>query len=635
MTRARIGAIAWAATAVAAIAFAVTPILWMILTSVKSNREITQETSLVPQALTATNYISLFDGRDFASYLTNSVIVTAASVAIALILGTQAAYVLARFRLRGGLHRYIGFSLLMVRLMPPIVIIIPLFLAVQQLGLLNTQLSLIVIYAAFNVTIVVWMMESFFREIPVDLEEAAMVDGDTRFTAFRRIVLPLAAPGLVATGIFAVITTYNEFLFALVLTSTPAAETMPVGAADPDRPDQRGLGGDERGRRHRGAAHRRVLAVRPEAPRARPDDGCREVSSAPRLSDVARAAGVSLATASRALTGRGSVADATRDRVRETAARLEFRPSAAGQSLRTRSTRMIGFIVPDIGSGFYANALKGAQHRLQAAGYQTILMDTDEQPERERAALLALAAGRVDGFIVCSSGGDGSTIRTIERRFRLPVVGFDNVVEGVGSGRVTLANEAGIQLLIGHLAGTHGHRRIGYVGGIESETSGAERLAGYEVGMLRSGLRIDPAWVRPGDWTEAAGRRETAALVEADEPVSAIVYPAFDLALGGLRALRDRGLSVPGDVAVVCFDDSDAAPLLDPPLTVLARRDREIGDLAASMVLRALEHTDAGPMDVRIAMELAIRQSCGCAPPPPAGRIATGATPAIGGTRVR
>jgi multiple sugar transport system permease protein len=231
VTRNRLGGIAWLVAALAAIAFAVTPILWMILTSLKSNREITQETSLVPQALTTANYVSLFSGREFGSYLANSVIVTAVSVAIALILGTQAAYVLARFRLRAGMHRYVGFSLLMVRLMPQIVIIIPLFLVAQQFGLLNTQLSLIIVYAAFNVTIVVWMMESFFREIPIDLEEAAMVDGDTRFAAFRRIVLPLAAPGLVATGIFAVITTYNEFLFALVLTSTPAAETMPVGAA--------------------------------------------------------------------------------------------------------------------------------------------------------------------------------------------------------------------------------------------------------------------------------------------------------------------------------------------------------------------------------------------------------------------
>ena len=231
MTRDRLAGIAWAVGALVALAFAVVPLLWMVLTSVKTNREITQDTSLIPQALTTANYVSLFSGREFAAYLTNSIIVTFVSVAIALILGTQAAYVLARFRLRGGMQRYVGFSLLMVRLLPPIVIIIPIFLVAQGVGLLNTRLSLIVVYAAFNVTIVVWMMESFFREIPVDLEEAAMVDGDTRFTAFRRIVLPLAAPGLVATGIFAAITTYNEFLFALVLTSTPAAETMPVGAA--------------------------------------------------------------------------------------------------------------------------------------------------------------------------------------------------------------------------------------------------------------------------------------------------------------------------------------------------------------------------------------------------------------------
>ncbi len=231
MTKGRLSGIAWAVAALTAIAFAIIPLLWMILTSLKTNREITQDTSLIPESLTIGNYVSLFNGREFGAYLTNSIIVTSVSVAIALILGTQAAYVLARFRLRGGMHRYVGFSLLMVRLLPPIVIIIPIFLVAQQLGLLNTQLSLIVVYAAFNVTIVVWMMESFFREIPVDLEEAAMVDGDTRFTAFRRIVLPLAAPGLVATGIFAMITTYNEFLFALVLTSTPAAETMPVGAA--------------------------------------------------------------------------------------------------------------------------------------------------------------------------------------------------------------------------------------------------------------------------------------------------------------------------------------------------------------------------------------------------------------------
>jgi multiple sugar transport system permease protein len=223
--------VAWVMGVILAVIAAVTPLVWMVLTSLKSNREITQDGTVIPTVFTVENYISLFSGRQFGSYLFNSVVITSLSVLVALVIGTQAAYALARFRLVGGLERYLGPALLIVRLLPPIVIIVPIFLAAQQLGLLNSRLSLIVVYATFNVTIVVWMMESFFREIPVDLEEAAMVDGDTRFTAFRRIVLPLAAPGLVATGIFTVITTYNEFLFALLLTSTPAAETMPVGAA--------------------------------------------------------------------------------------------------------------------------------------------------------------------------------------------------------------------------------------------------------------------------------------------------------------------------------------------------------------------------------------------------------------------
>ena len=122
-------------------------------------------------------------------------------------------------------------ALLTLRIVPTVVILVPVYLLILQLKLIDTWAGLILVYTAFNITFCVWMMESFFREIPVDLEEAAMVDGDSRLTAFRRIVLPLARPGLVATAIFAVIVTYNEFLFALVLTSTPAAETMPVGAA--------------------------------------------------------------------------------------------------------------------------------------------------------------------------------------------------------------------------------------------------------------------------------------------------------------------------------------------------------------------------------------------------------------------
>ncbi|MFO1055390.1 MAG: carbohydrate ABC transporter permease [Dongiaceae bacterium] len=207
------------------------PIYWMVAASLKSNPEITQDATLYPHAPTLDNYRHLFSEKQFGDYLLNSVAVTAASVALALVTGSLAAYAIARFHLRFRLERFVGLSLLTLRIVPPVVILIPVYLLMLSLGLLDTWLGLIIVYTAVNITFCVWMMESFFREIPVDLEEAAMVDGDSRFAAFRKVTLPLAAPGLAATAIFAVIVTFNEFLFALVLTATPRAMTMPRGTA--------------------------------------------------------------------------------------------------------------------------------------------------------------------------------------------------------------------------------------------------------------------------------------------------------------------------------------------------------------------------------------------------------------------
>jgi multiple sugar transport system permease protein len=216
---------------VLALVWTLVPIVWMVETSIKSNKEISQDGTLYPHTPTLENYRNLFNNHYFGDYLTNSIVVTTASVIISLVVGTLGAYAVARFRLWRRAERRAAVFLLLARIVPAIVIVIPAFLIAERLSLLNTWTSLIVLYTAFNVSFVVWMMESFFREIPLDLEEAAMVDGDSRMTAFRRVVLPLAAPGMVATAIFAVIVTYNEFLFALTLTATPAAQTMPVGAA--------------------------------------------------------------------------------------------------------------------------------------------------------------------------------------------------------------------------------------------------------------------------------------------------------------------------------------------------------------------------------------------------------------------
>lgn len=207
------------------------PVYWMVNTSLKAQVEIfATAPTLWPQKPTLENYLSLFTRRNLGAYLLNSVIVVGSSVFLALAIGSLAAYALARFRF-GRIHEQISFWILAPRMLPPIAVVVPIFLILQQVGLINKHLGLILVYTAFDLPFVVWMMRSFFQEIPLDLEEAAMVDGASRLRSFWEIVLPLAAPGLVATAIFSVIVTYNEFFFALILTSTPAAATLPVGTA--------------------------------------------------------------------------------------------------------------------------------------------------------------------------------------------------------------------------------------------------------------------------------------------------------------------------------------------------------------------------------------------------------------------
>jgi multiple sugar transport system permease protein len=205
------------------------PVYWMVSTSLKNQVEVfTSPPTLWPQDLTLANYVSLFTRRHLGTYLLNSLVIVGSAVLLSLVMGSLAGYSLARF---SRLQQRLNFWVLAPRMIPPVALVVPLFLMLQEIGLINKKLGLILVYTAFNLPFVAWMMRSFFQEIPVDLEEAAMVDGASRLRSFRDIVLPLAAPGLAATAIFSLIITYNEFFFALILTSTPAAATLPVGTA--------------------------------------------------------------------------------------------------------------------------------------------------------------------------------------------------------------------------------------------------------------------------------------------------------------------------------------------------------------------------------------------------------------------
>jgi multiple sugar transport system permease protein len=217
---------------IAALLVTLAPIYWMVTISFK--REVDQF-AVPPRwfsfSPTLEHYVDAFVARSFGQYLFNSLFVAASSTICALILGTLAAYALARFRLPYRLDRKLALWILSTRMFPAIVTAVPLFLIMRDLRLVNTRLALVIVYTGFNLPFVVWMMRGFFAEVPRDLEEAALVDGDSRLGAFWRVSLPLVMPGLAATAVFCLIVSWNEFLFALVLTQTDDAMTLPVGIA--------------------------------------------------------------------------------------------------------------------------------------------------------------------------------------------------------------------------------------------------------------------------------------------------------------------------------------------------------------------------------------------------------------------
>jgi DNA-binding LacI/PurR family transcriptional regulator len=338
-------------------------------------------------------------------------------------------------------------------------------------------------------------------------------------------------------------------------------------------------------------------------------------SAAPTLADVAAEAGVSQATASRALAGSPLVNEHTRRRVGEVAERLRFQPNRLARSLRSGATMAVGLVVPDVGASFYASALKSAQDAFEAAGYHVLVLNTGRAAERERDALRTLRAHQVDGLLVATSGG--------YEDIGVPAVFFDNVPAQGGGAAVAMDNAGGVRLLVEHLVAVHGHERIAYVGPPEAVGTGAagllqgvgrERLEAFRDAVGRAGLPLPPEYVRtsePASFEEDA-RVAAGELVALAQPPTAMVGGADTLATGLLRGLREAGRRVPQDVALVSFDEPVSADLLDPPMTSLDRHDRDLGRMAAEALLRALRGDERRPGIVRVPAALSVRRSCGC-----------------------
>ena len=213
----------------AACAWSLAPFCWQLLTSVKPTAELESLPPLLPSAPTLVHYQAIFAGHPFARLLANSFLVSAAATLLALCLGSLAAFALAKLRPPGRsatLAAVVALSML-----PPVATVSPLFVLAGAAGLRDTLTGLVLVYAGFALPLAVWLMAQFFRGVPDELYIAARVDGCSALGAFAKVMLPLAAPGLTATGLLVFVFCWNEFLYALTLTSSVAARTVPVGIA--------------------------------------------------------------------------------------------------------------------------------------------------------------------------------------------------------------------------------------------------------------------------------------------------------------------------------------------------------------------------------------------------------------------
>ncbi|MCT9078825.1 LacI family DNA-binding transcriptional regulator [Streptomyces fulvoviolaceus] len=354
------------------------------------------------------------------------------------------------------------------------------------------------------------------------------------------------------------------------------------------------------------------------------------------MADVARSAGVSVATVSHVLNDTRPVLPHTRQAVLDAIDELGYTPNTLARSLVTSRTRSIGLAVSAISNPYFTEILQGVEAGALEHGYSLLIADPHDDPGHERKVVQLLHERRVDGMIVAPSPDPRELVAYLGRH-HVPTVFLDRVVNASGDGasagkasteggpadsgphfdQVCAESTEPTARLVTHLAGL-GHRRIALVAGLPGLSTTRERTAGYRQGLAASGLAHDERLVVHGDSESAGAERATAALLSLAAPPTALVTANNAMTIGALRTLRDHGLSVPEDMALCCFDDFAWADLFSPRLTAIAQPSRGIGARAVRMLLERLAAPDRPARTVRLPCTFVHRTSCGCPDPPPA-----------------
>ncbi len=335
-------------------------------------------------------------------------------------------------------------------------------------------------------------------------------------------------------------------------------------------------------------------------------------NTAPTVKEVAELAGVSTATVSRALSGAPSVSKRLITRVREAAQQLNYQPNQIARGLRTRGSRTIGVLVPDIENPFFTSVVRGIEGVLQTAGYSLLLADFNEDPSQEHTLLSALRAEGVAGILFAASHTPSPEYHALLQA-GLPMVAISRLPESLRLDLVTVANREGAREAAEHLIGL-GHRRVGLIAGPVTISTARERQEGFEEGFLRAGLPVPRDLIVYADFRQAGGHSAMKALLARKKPPTAVFAASNLMTLGALQAIYEHGMEIPGDISVLGFDDMAWASSLRPPLTVVAQPARDVGTAATSLLFERIQDPGRPVRHVVLQTQLVVRASCSAVP---------------------
>jgi LacI family transcriptional regulator len=328
------------------------------------------------------------------------------------------------------------------------------------------------------------------------------------------------------------------------------------------------------------------------------------------MADVAARAGVSISTVSHVLNQTRPVSEELTGKVRQAIDDSGYSPNAVARSLATSSTKLIGVVMSAASNPFFGPLFSAVEETARRHGYNLLLTDSHDNVKLEERQIRVMLDHQIAGMILAPADTESSPALDMLQSRNLPVTLVDRFADDrfdqVGTENVAATTE-----LVTHLAAL-GHQRIGFLKGRGGLSTTTERFAGYQAGLEAAGLRFDRSLVRNGRSLSPPAREATRALLSLPEPPTALVSGNNEMTLGMLRALRDVGLHIPDDIAVVGYDDVEWADLVQPGLTVTAQQIDVIGHTAVDLLLARMKKPGAPPRYRYIDASFVHRASCGC-----------------------